>query len=118
MTSDNVEEISSYIQTEDKIKRKRKAKILFIIYTILLFAFAIAIAASVNDIEDVFNVVGAIASNAISFIFPPMFYLLLIRKKEKPRKIHYYISWVLFVFFIPFGIFSVITKFLKHDNEA
>jgi len=88
-----------------------------VIYTLLLFAFAIAIAASVKDIEDVFNVVGAIASNAISFIFPPMFYALLIRKKDKPRKLHYFISWTLFVFFIPFGIFSVVTKFLKHDGE-
>lgn len=70
----------------------------------------------VEDIEDVFNVVGAIASNAISFIFPSMFYVFLILKKKKPKKVHYYISFALFVFFIPFGIFSVVSKFLKHKE--
>lgn len=67
-----------------------------------------------DDIEDVFNVVGAIASNAIAFIFPSMFYMFLILKKKKPKKLHYYISVALFFFFIPFGIFSVISKFLIH----
>lgn len=74
-----------------------------------------AIAIAVDDIEDVFNIVGAIASNAISFIFPAMFYMLLVRKKNKPRKLQYYISVALFIFFIPFGIFSVVSKFLKHN---
>lgn len=67
-----------------------------------------------DDIEDVFNVVGAIASNAIAFIFPSMFYMFLILKKKKPKKLHYYISVGLFFFFIPFGIFSVISKYLIH----
>ena len=75
-----------------------------------------AIAIAVDDIEDVFNIVGAIASNAIAFIFPAMFYMLLVQKKNKPKKLHYYISVVLFAFFIPFGIFSVVSKFLKHKE--
>ena len=96
------------------MKRKKRAKFLFVIYTIILFAFIITIAAAVDDIEDVFNIVGAIASNSINFIFPAMFYMLLIRKKNKPKKMQYYISVGLFCFFIPFGIFSVVSKFLKN----
>ncbi len=96
------------------MKRKKQAKFLFVIYTVILFVFIIAIAAAVDDIEDIFNVVGAIASNAINFIFPAMFYMFLIRKKNKPKKIKYYISVGLFCFFIPFGIFSVVSKFFKH----
>jgi amino acid permease len=96
------------------MKRKKQAKFLFVIYTIILFVFIIAIAAAVDDIEDIFNVVGAIAANAINFIFPAMFYMFLIRKKNKPKKMQYSISVGLFCFFIPFGILSVVSKFLKH----
>lgn len=107
-----MEEISSYIQTEDKEKRKRLAKIHFYIYTAILFAISVAIAAVVKDIEDVFSIVGSIAANAISFIFPSLFYFFLIRKKNKPRKKHFYVAGFVFMFFIPFGIFSVVTKII------
>jgi predicted neutral ceramidase superfamily lipid hydrolase len=60
--------------------------------------------------------VGAIASNSIAFILPSMFYVLLIRKKGKQKKPQYYIAFVAFCFFIPFGIFSVVTKFLGHGG--
>lgn len=91
------------------------AKIHFIIYTIVLFLIIVGIAFSVDDVEIVFNVVGAVASNAISFIFPSMFYFMLVVKKNKPKKPYFYLAAFLWIFFIPFGIFSVITKFLHHE---
>jgi hypothetical protein len=57
--------------------------------------------------------VGAIASNAISFVFPPLFYFSLIIKKKKQRKTQFYISIAIFSFFLPFGVASVIIKFLQ-----
>jgi amino acid permease len=81
--------------------------------TILIFIFIFIISIIVNDIQNVFNVIGAISSNLLGFIFPPMFYIFLIRKKNKPRKMHYHAAWILFILFIPFGIFSVVTKFLE-----
>lgn len=107
---DGVEEISSYIVNENKEKRKKIAKIHFYVYTILLFLIIVGIAVAVDNIEDVFSVVGSIASNAISFIFPSMFYFFLVKKKNKTRKVHFYIAGVIFIFFIPFGIFSMVTK--------
>lgn len=112
ISKDNVEEISSYLQTEDKEKRKKIAKIHFYVYTAILLAVAVAIAVVVDDIEDVFSIVGSIAVNAIAFIFPSLFYFFLVRKKDKPRKVHFYIAGFIWMFFIPLGIFSVITKII------
>ena len=49
----------------------------------MLYIAAVAIAIAVDDIEDVFNLVGAVASNAIAFIFPSMFYVFLVNRKGK-----------------------------------
>ena len=72
----------------------------------------IAIAITVEDIEKVFNFVGAIASNAIGYILPCVFYVLLINYKNKERNSKFYISAVLAVFFIPFGFFAIISKYI------
>lgn len=75
-------------------------------------AIAVGIAIGVKNIEDVFNLVGAVASNAIGYIFPCMFYYLLIKYKKKKITPSYYIAAGLFYFFIPFGIFAVITNYI------
>ena len=85
---------------------------LFYLYTLFVFAVIIGIAISVDDIEIVFNFIGAIASNAIGAILPCMFYYLLVKYKGKKITYRYHLAKVLFYFFIPFGIFSVITKYL------
>lgn len=82
----------------------------FYIYTAVLFVIAVVIAIFVKNIEDVFSVVGSIAANALSFILPSMFYCFLIMKKNKTRKPHFYIAGFVFIYFIPFGIFSMMTK--------
>ena len=77
---------------------------LFYLFTFILYAVAIGVAIAVDDIEDVFNIVGAVASNAISFIFPGLFYFVMIKRKNKEKNVKYYLSIVLVCFFIPFGI--------------
>lgn len=86
------------------------------VYTFILYFVAIGTAILVDDIEDVFNLVGAIASNAIAFIFPSMFYVFLVKKKEKEVRIQYYFAMAIFIFFIPFGIFAVVSKFLTGED--
>ena len=100
-----------------KEQKRAKAKVLFYIYSLLVFAVIIGIAISVDDIEIVFNFVGAIASNAIGAIFPCMFYYLLVKYKKKQITYSYHIAKVMFYFFIPFGMFSVIAKYLPTENS-
>ena len=78
----------------------------------ILFSIAIGIAIGVGDIEAVFNLVGAVASNAIGYIFPCMFYYLLVKYKNKKKTYSYYIARTLFYFFIPFGVFSVVSNYI------
>jgi len=41
-----------------------------------------------------------------------MFYYMLIKYKGKTKTISYHIAKVLFYFFIPFGVFAVVTNYL------
>ena len=79
----------------------------------MLYLIAIGVAMAVDDIEDVFNIVGAVAANAISFIFPSLFYITLVKRKKRPVTYRYYLSLAVFVFFIPFGIFAMISNIIK-----
>lgn len=100
----------------DKATRKKQSKILFIVYTVLIFGIIISIAASLDEVENVFNILGAIASNSTCLIFPCMFYVMLIRKRNKPKKLHYWVALAGFIFFIPFGIFSVVSMFISENS--
>lgn len=101
----------------DKTSRKAQSKILFVVFTILVFAVIISIAASLNEVEDVFNICGAIAANGTCFIFPCMFYVMLIRKRNKPKKLKYWMALAGFIFFIPFGVFAVVSMFISEKPD-
>jgi hypothetical protein len=66
----------------------------------------------VTSLAAVFNFVGAIASSAISFVIPFGFYVLLVKKKNKVRKIHYFLSLAGIVVFVPLGILSIISLYI------
>ena len=70
------------------------------------------IAIAVTDIEDVFNIVGAVASNSIAFVFPTLFYIFQVKRKSKNKTIIYYISWVILCFFIPLGVYAIVSNLL------
>jgi amino acid permease len=60
----------------------------------------------------VFNFVGAVASNLIGYIFPCLFYFLLVQYKNKNRGIAFEVARVFTFFFIPFGIFSIVAQYI------
>jgi amino acid permease len=73
----------------------------------------VGIGISVDDIEVVFNFIGAICSTTIAILLPCFFYFMLIIKKNKPRNIKFYISITFFVIMVPFAIFSVVAQYTK-----
>lgn len=74
----------------------------------------VALAILFEDVEIVFNFIGSIASNSIGFILPCLFYWFLIKRKKQPINWKYYMSIGGVIFFIPFGIFAVVAKAIKH----
>jgi amino acid permease len=111
--SDNVELISSYIQSEDNVERKKKANRLFYIYTFSIFAVIVVTGVLLNDIEAVFNIIGAVCSTSISVLLPCFFYFILVIKKKKPRNIKFYVSIAVFIIMAPFALFSVVAKYVE-----
>ncbi len=85
---------------------------MFYVYTLSLYALCVIITIAVTSLAAVFNFVGAIASSAISFIVPYMFYFFLIKRKKKAKNIHYFLSLAGIIIFIPLGILSVVSLYL------
>lgn len=73
---------------------------------------SVLIAILVDDIEDVFSLVGAVASNAIGFVFPAVFYICLINRKDKAKNFRYYISYGIILLYIPMAYFAIVSNFL------
>lgn len=91
--ADEVEEISSYINPNIPVEeRRKKARLLFIAYTMILYAVTIGAAMGLDDIEVVFNAVGAICSTSIALLMPCFFYVRLINLKQQPKNIKYYLA--------------------------
>lgn len=80
----------------------------------MVFALIVAVGLSVEDITIVFNAVGAICSTSNTFFLPCIFYVALIKKKEKTRKVTYYIAISIFTLMIPFAIYTVIAKYAQY----
>jgi hypothetical protein len=85
---------------------------MYYIYTLSLYAVCVIITITVTSLAAVFNIVGAIASSAISFILPYMFYFFLIKRNKKLKNIHYFLSFSGIVVFVPLGILSVVSLYL------
>lgn len=75
----------------------------------VFYIFLVALAIIIHDIEEIFNVVGALGANAICYLLPALFYIMLAKKKNK----HYYISWIILVFFSILGIICIIAGFMN-----
>ncbi len=78
----------------------------------VLYAITVLITIVVTSLAAVFNIVGAIASSAISFIVPYMFYYYLIKRKNKPKTLNYFLSLAGIIIFIPLGILSVVSLYI------
>lgn len=110
---DEVEEISSYIKTDAKADRKKRAKLHFYGYTAFIYCVIIGIAMGVDDIEPVFNVVGAVCSSSIGLLMPALFYFRLIADKKQPKGLRYYVATTLFAVMIPFALLCIIAQHIK-----
>jgi amino acid permease len=111
--SEKVEQISSYIQSEDKAYRKKRANKLFYVYTFAIFAVVVIAGVLLDDIEAVFNIIGAVCSTSISALLPCFFYFILVVKKKKQRNFKFFAAIVAFCIMAPFAIFSVVAKYIQ-----
>jgi amino acid permease len=78
----------------------------------------IGVGISVDNIEAVFNVVGAICSNSIGILLPCFFYFMLVSKKGKPKTWKYYLTWFIFIIIAPYAIFSIVANYLPEKGVA
>ena len=75
----------------------------FTITTIILYVIILICATLLKEIGPIFNVVGAICANAISFLLPAAFYIKVRRKKLFVYKL----AWLLFIIGIITGVLSL-----------
>jgi amino acid permease len=94
------------------VERRKKANRLFYVYTFCIYAVIVGTGVALDDIEAVFNIIGAVCSTSIAVLLPCFFYFMLILKKNKKRNIKFYVSIVIFAIMIPFAIFSVVAKYV------
>jgi len=113
--ADQVEEMSSYMQGKTEKQRKRRAYALFIVYTMLIYLITIGVAVGVNDIEIVFNAVGALCSSSITIILPCIFYVKLTNINHHQHSVWYYASICLASFMAPYAFFSILALYLGAD---
>lgn len=73
----------------------------------------VGVATGVNDIEAVFNVVGAICSSSIGVLLPTFYYFMLVRKRKTPFTVKYYVAVVIFAVMTPYSLFSVVAHYVK-----
>lgn len=83
---------------------------MFVLKTTLFYLVIVGIAMGVDDLQTVFNIVGAISANSLVFILPSLFYFRLVDLKKKRRTAKYFAAIGMFCFFILFGIFSVVSN--------
>jgi amino acid permease len=72
----------------------------------------IGIAVGVDNIEAVFNVLGAICSSSICLLLPCFFYCKLILKLKQKKTIKYYLSWVMMLVMTPYALFSIVSMYV------
>mmetsp|Transcript_70971 Transcript_70971/g.82623 ORF Transcript_70971/g.82623 Transcript_70971/m.82623 type:complete len:524 (+) Transcript_70971:41-1612(+) len=83
-------------------------------YVVSLYILLVAAAVFANGIGSLLGIVGAIAANAISYIFPALFYVMLTKRKHQKW---WYISWFMLVFGIICGIISFILHIVGFINK-
>jgi amino acid permease len=107
--ADEVEEISTYLALDQSLEvRRRKARRLFVAYTLAIYLVTMGVAMGVDDIELVFNAVGAICSTSIALLLPCYFYWRQIVQRGQPRGLKFYLAIAMFAVMAPYAIFSIV----------
>ena len=81
-------------------------------YTIGIYLVIVVVSVLVDNIESVFNVVGAVCSTSISTLLPCFFYVKLIKLRKQPITWKYYLSWAIFGIMTPYALFSIIALYI------
>ena len=74
----------------------------------ILYLITIGAAMGLDDIEVVFNAVGAICSTSIALLLPCFFYIRLVNLKGQPKNIKYYLAIAIICIMGPYALFSII----------
>lgn len=93
--------------------KKKKANLHFILYTLGIYLVIVGVAVGLDNIEAVFNIIGAVCSSSIGILLPCFFYFMLIIKKKQPRTIKFYVSLALFIVLTPYALFSIIALYVE-----
>ena len=95
------------------VSRKKKANLHFVLYTLGIYLVIVGVALGVDDIEAVFNVIGAICSSSIGILLPCYFYFMLVIKKRQRRTLKYYVAVAVFAVMAPYSLFSVVALYVN-----
>jgi len=85
------------------IQNKKQTDLIFFWVTVILYVVVLIFATFLKEIGPIFNIVGAICANTISFLLPAAFYLKVRRKKFFVYKL----AWVLFGVGLVTGVLSL-----------
>ena len=110
--SDNIDDVSSFVESTEKTARRRKAKVAYVVQTLVLYLCLLTVGYLVDSLEEVLNLVGAVGCASISIILPAYYYIRLVGLRGKAKTYKYYVAWGMFLFMIPFTIFSVVALYI------
>lgn len=96
----------------DVVEKRRKVQLLYALSTMVNILVIMLIAMFVENIESVFNLVGAVSCSAQSILFPLYFYLRMTHVKRKKKKTIYYVSMVVLAIMLPFCLYSVVALYI------
>lgn len=85
---------------------------IFYISTLGLHLVISIISVFLNSIEDILNLIGAICENLIAIILPCIFYFMLIKKQNKPKRGLYYFTIILVCIIAPYGVFTIVANYV------
>lgn len=91
-------------------RRRKESVYIFYGLTGLLYSIIVVLAILVGDIEIIFNIVGAVCSTTICFLFPYYFYFAIADKQGRRKGFLYYYTKVAFVLLIPYALFAVVVR--------
>jgi hypothetical protein len=85
---------------------------MFYVYSFIIYLIIIGVGISVEDVESVFNLVGAVCSSSIGMLLPAYFYFMLVIKKKTAKSTIFYAAIGMFIIMVPFAIFAVVAQYV------
>lgn len=80
--------------------------------TVLLYVVMLGASVLLQNIELVFNFLGAVCETMVAIILPCLFYVMLVNKEEQSRGLLYYVAILILLLIIPYSVFSVVVSYI------